>query len=139
MTLIQQTQQILKRVYKDEVFSSLFRNSPVLAKINSEVWQGEELQFPAFYARSPAISSDATIAKSIADQDSTKAAKWTVPLTQRQLFGSFTISQKEILASKGKAGSFMPSVKFKSFGVIDGLKKELAVMFYGKGNGAFAY
>jgi hypothetical protein len=137
--LTNQVLPMLKKIYEDEVFSSLFRNSPVLEKINPKQYSGESLVFPAIYARSPAISSSGKIAKSIAQSDSTKGAKWEVPLLQKQIFGSFCVNKKEILASKSRGGSFMPVIKFKSFGVIDGIKKQLAVIFYGDGSGTFAH
>jgi hypothetical protein len=137
MALDAQVRAILKRIYKDGVESLLFRNSPVLSKIKKEVYDGAELAFPAIYARSPACSSWYPTAKKQAAADSTKAIQWIVPLDQRQMFSVFNISQKEILASKTRKGSFIPAIKLKSFGAMEALRKQLAVALYGDGSGKF--
>jgi hypothetical protein len=46
------------------------------------------------------------------------------------MFSVFNISQKEILASRTRRGSFLPVIKMKAFGAMEGIRKVLASSLY---------
>lgn len=128
-------EKILKTYYKDGVENLLFRNSPVLKKINKTKVEGKEQAFAALYSRGGAVASDFLEAKKKAAEN-VKNAEFRV--TPGQLFSVFSYNAKEVEASLSKRGAYMKIAGNKAFAANEALRKTLAAALYGKGYGELA-
>ena len=139
MSLPQDVRNILKVVYKDPIQNLLGRHDPVFNGVRKEIWRGRELRYANIYSRSPAIASNHNISSQIAQSAGTKNSEWIVPLDERQLFANTVVTQKQILASKDKAGAYQTIGQNLMFGSMSGLRRVAARLFYSKGFGEFGY
>ena len=100
---------MLKVYYKKEgiqnlIQNLLFRNSPLLKKMNKERVEGKEQRFAAMYSRGGAAGGDFTAAKT---QAATVAQTAEFCVTPGQLFSVYTMNAKEVAASRSNAGAYM--------------------------------
>ena len=124
---------MLKVYYKKEGISNLlFRNSPLLKKINKERVEGKEQRFAAMYARGGAAGGDFTVAKT---QAATVAQSAEFCVTPGQLFSVYTMNAKEVAASRSNAGAYMRIGGAKMFAASESFRKTLAAALYGSGYG----
>ena len=124
---------IYKTWYTDKRFPNLlFRNSPVLKKIQKNRFQGKEYRFSAMYGRGGAVSGDYTIAVTNAASMS-KNVEFVVP--PGNVFSVFTVSQKEVLASQSRQGAYVKALINRMFAATEGARKLLAASLYGWGYG----
>lgn len=123
---------LLKVYYKDGVENLMFRNDPVLKSLSKEKIEGKTYNFSAMYGRGGAVSANYTIAKKVA-ANNTKAAEFAVE--PGQLFSVCSFNQKEVLASKTKAGAFMKVAGAKFFAATEAFRKQMAAALYGRGYG----
>lgn len=124
---------MLKVYYKKEgVANLLFRNSPLLRKINKERVEGKEQRFAAMYSRGGAAGADFTAAKT---QAATVAKTAEFCVTPGQLFSVYTMNAKEVAASKSNAGAYMRVGGAKMFAASESFRKTLAAAMYGTGYG----
>ena len=123
---------LLKVYYKDGVENLMFRNDPVLKALSKEKIGGKTYNFSAMYGRGGAVSANYTIAKKVA-ANNTKAAEFAVE--PGQLFSVCSFNQKEVLASKTKAGAFMKVAGAKFFAATEAFRKQMAAALYGRGYG----
>lgn len=127
---------LLKVYYKDGVENLMFRNDPVLKSLSKEKIEGKTYNFSAMYGRGGAVSANYTIAKKVA-ANNTKAAEFAVE--PGQLFSVCSFNQKEVLASKTKAGAFMKVAGAKFFAATEAFRKQMAAALYGRGYGELCY
>lgn len=127
---------LLKVYYKDGVENLMFRNDPVLKSLAKEKIEGKTYNFSAMYGRGGAVSANYTIAKKVA-ANNTKAAEFAVE--PGQLFSVCSFNQKEVLASKTKAGAFMKVAGAKFFAATEAFRKQMAAALYGRGWGELCY
>ena len=124
---------MLKVYYKKEgIQNLLFRNSPLLKKINKERVEGKEQRFAAMYARGGAAGGDFTAAKT---QAATVAQTAEFCVTPGQLFSVYTMNAKEVAASRSNAGAYMRVGGAKMFAASESFRKTLAAALYGAGYG----
>ena len=123
---------LLKVYYKDGVENLMFRNDPVLKSLSKEKIEGKTYNFSAMYGRGGAVSANYTIAKKVA-ANNTKAAEFEVE--PGQLFSVCSFNQKEVLASKTRAGAFMKVAGAKFFAATEAFRKQMAAALYGRGYG----
>jgi hypothetical protein len=124
---------MLKVYYKKEGISNLlFRNSPLLKKINKERVEGKEQRFAAMYSRGGAASGSFLVAKGQAASVSGSAEFCVTP---GQLFSVYTMNAKEVAASKSNAGAYMRIGGAKMFAASESFRKTLAAALYGSGYG----
>ena len=139
MSFINDVRAVLKVVYKDKPVETLLgRLDPVYKNIAKPVYRGKLLNFLNIYGRSPAVSSNKVMASSIAAQQGTKNAEWSVPLDRAQIFGCTVVTQKQILASKDKVGAYQTIGQNLMYGSMSGLRRQAAALFYSRGFGEFA-
>lgn len=127
---------LLKVYYKDGVENLMFRNDPVLKALSKEKIEGKTYNFSAMYGRGGAVSANYTIAKKVA-ANNTKAAEFAVE--PGQLFSVCSFNQKEVLASKTRAGAFMKVAGAKFFAATEAFRKQIAAALYGRGYGELCY
>lgn len=127
---------LLKVYYKDGVENLMFRNDPVLKALSKEKIEGKTYNFSAMYGRGGAVSANYTIAKKVA-ANNTKVAEFAVE--PGQLFSVCSFNQKEVLASKTKAGAFMKVAGAKFFAATEAFRKQMAAALYGRGYGELCY
>ena len=127
---------ILKTWYKDGVENLLFRNSPVLKKIDKTRVEGKEQAFAAVYSRGGAVAPDFLVAKTKAAEN-VKNAEFKV--TPGQLFSVFNYNAKEVQASVSKRGAYMKVAANKMFAATEAFRKTLAASLYGRGYGEIGY
>ena len=124
---------MLKVYYKKEgIQNLLFRNSPLLKKMNKERVEGKEQRFAAMYARGGAAGGDFTAAKT---QAATVAQTAEFCVTPGQLFSVYTMNAKEVAASRSNAGAYMRVGGAKMFAASESFRKTLAAALYGAGYG----
>ena len=124
---------MLKVYYKKEgIQNLLFRNSPLLKKINKERVEGKEQRFAAMYSRGGAAGGDFTAAK---NQAATVAQTAEFCVTPGQLFSVYTMNAKEVAASRSNAGAYMRVGGAKMFAASESFRKTLAAALYGAGYG----
>ena len=124
---------MLKVYYKKEgVQNLLFRNSPLLKKINKERVEGKEQRFAAMYSRGGAAGGDFTAAK---NQAATVAQSAEFCVTPGQLFSVYSMNAKEVAASRTNAGAYMRVGGAKMFAASESFRKTLAAALYGSGYG----
>lgn len=127
---------LLKVYYKDGVENLMFRNDPVLKALSKEKIEGKTYNFSAMYGRGGAVSANYTIAKKVA-ANNTKVAEFAVE--PGQLFSVCSFNQKEVLASKTRAGAFMKVAGAKFFAATEAFRKQMAAATYGRGYGELCY
>ena len=127
---------LLKVYYKAGVENLMFRNDPVLKSLSKEKIEGKTYNFSAMYGRGGAVSANYTIAKKVA-ANNTKAAEFAVE--PGQLFSVCSFNQKEVLASKTKAGAFMKVAGAKFFAATEAFRKQIAAALYGRGYGELCH
>lgn len=112
----------------------LYRNDPLLKELGNkaERIEGKVQPFSALYSRGGAVSADATVAVSLA---STAAQAKEFQVTPGQLFSSCIYTNKEVMASKSKAGAYVPVATAKMFAALESFRKTLAIALYGSGHG----
>lgn len=112
----------------------LYRNDPLLKRLGdkAERIEGKVQPFSALYSRGGAVSADATVAVNLA---STTAQAKEFQVTPGQLFSSCIYTNKEVLASKTKAGAYVPVATAKMFAALESFRKTLAIALYGSGHG----
>lgn len=123
---------ILKVWYKDGVENLLWRNSPVLKKVEKTKVEGKEQAFAAIYSRGGAVAADFLVAEKKAAQN-VKNAEFKV--TPGQLFSVFAYNAKEVQASLSRRGAYMKVAGNKAFAATEALRKTLAAALYGRGYG----
>ena len=124
---------MLKVYYKKEgIQNLLFRNSPLLKKMNKERVEGKEQRFAAMYSRGGAAGGDFTAAKT---QAATVAQTAEFVVTPGQLFSVYTMNAKEVAASRSNAGAYMRVGGAKMFAASESFRKTLAAALYGSGYG----
>lgn len=126
---------LLKVFYKDGVQNLMFRNDPLLKKLEKVHIEGKAYDFSAMYGRGGACSADYTVAKKVAAQN-TKNAEFSVE--PGQLFSACSYNQKELLASKTNPGAYMKVAGAKFFAAGEAFRKQLAAAIYGRGFGELA-
>lgn len=137
MALTDDVRAVLKTVYKDGVPTLLGRLDPVFKDVEKMVYRGKELRYLNIYGRAPGVAPNKAVAAAIAANSSTKNAEWVVPLDDRQLFGVTVVTQKQMLASKDKAGAYQTIGQNLMYGSMSGLRRQAAALFYSKGFGEF--
>ena len=123
---------ILKVWYKDGVENLLWRNSPVLKKVEKTKVEGKEQAFAAIYSRGGAVAADFLVAEKKAAEN-VKNAEFKV--TPGQLFSVFAYNAKEVQASLSRRGAYMKVAGNKAFAATEALRKTLAAALYGRGYG----
>ena len=123
---------MLKVWYKDGVENLMFRNSPVLMKINKTRVEGKTQNFSAMYGRGGAVGGDFTKAKANASTVSKSAEFEVVP---GQIFSVYTMNAKEVQASVSKKGAYMKVAGAKMFSASEAFRKTMALALYGRGYG----
>lgn len=123
---------LLKVWYKDGVSNLLFRNSPLLRKINKVRVEGKSQNFSAMYGRGGAVGGSFTGAKQRAAVTS-RNVEFSV--TPGQVFSVYTMNAKEVQASLTKRGGYMRIAGAKMFAASEALRKAMAQALYGRGYG----
>ena len=126
---------MLKVYYAKAGLSNLlYRNDPLLKMLGNKAERIERKvqPFSALYSRGGAVSADATVAVDLAG---TTAQAKEFQVTPGQLFSSCVYTNKEVLASKTKAGAYVPVATAKMFAALESFRKTLAVALYGSGYG----
>lgn len=124
---------MLKVYYKKNGLENLlFRNSPLLKKMNKDAVQGKKQNFSAMYARGGAAGGDFTAAKA---QASTVAQAAEFEVEPGQIFSVYAMNAKEVAACKSDAGAYMKIGGAKMFAASESLRKTLAAALYGSGYG----
>lgn len=123
---------LLRVYYKDGVQNLMFRNSPVLRKLNKVRVEGKSANFSAMYGRGGAVAAKFTQAKSVAAQTSRNAE---FAVTPGQIFSVYMINSKEVQASKTNSGAYMKIAGAQMFAAAEALRKTLAAALYGRGYG----
>jgi hypothetical protein len=125
----------LKQTFKDGVESYIYSNSPSLQLLGHQNVSGEDWEWAATYAAAPTASDNAQVTASLAALTG-KNAKWKIQQTAK--FAAFTMSPVEYYSSKTPEGAFNRVVEMKAFQALEGMKKQMGVNLFGKGDGAFA-
>lgn len=123
---------ILKVYYKDGIENLMFRNSPLLKKINKTRVEGKQQNFAAVYSRGGAVAGDFLVAETKAAQN-VRNAEFKV--TPGQLFSVFSYNAKEVQSSLSKKGAYMKIAGNKAFAATEALRKTMAAALYGRGFG----
>lgn len=127
---------LLKVYYKDGVENLMFRNSPLLKKIQKNRIEGKTYNFSAMYGRGGAVAGDFTKAKALA---STVSKNVEFAVEPGQLFSVYTMNAKEVQASMTKRGAYMKVAGAKMFASAEGFRKTLAAALYGRGYGELCF
>lgn len=123
---------ILKIWYRDKVENLLFRNSPVLKKIEKTRVEGKVQSFAALYGRGGAVAANFLTARAKAGNTSRNAE---FQVTPGDLFSVYNMNAKEVAASLSKKGAFMKVAGNKLFAATEAFRKTLAASLYGTGFG----
>jgi len=135
LSFAQEIVGILKVFYKDGVGNLLFRNSPLLRKMQiDKVDTGLEYRFACLYGRGGAVAADATVAQRIAAVTA-RNAEFKVPMNN--LFSAYTVDTKELDSSRNKRGAYMTIAGNRLFAAMEAMRKTLATALYGMGYGEF--
>lgn len=127
---------LLKVYYKDDVENLMFRNSPLLKKLQKNRIEGKTYNFSAMYGRDDAVADDFTKARNLAASVSKKVEFAVEP---GQLFSVYTMNAKEVQASVTKRGAYMEAAGAKMFTASKGFRKTLAASLYGRGYGELCF
>jgi len=117
---------------EDKLESLLFRNSPVLKKIQKKRIGGKEYAFANMYGAGGNVSASYTLAVANA-ASSSKNAEYKV--TPGKMFTTYNITQQEILASKGNKAAYEDAQTVKFFAANENIRKGFAACLYGYGLG----
>lgn len=123
---------MLKVWYKDGVENLMFRNSPVLRKLNKTRVEGKVQNFSAMYGRGGACGGDFMKASTLA---STVSKNVEFSVEPGQIFSVYTMNAKEVQASKTQRGAYMKIAGSKMFAASEGFRKVMAAALYGRGYG----
>lgn len=126
---------LLKAYYIDGVENLMFRNSPLLAKIEKVRVEGKSQNFNAMYGRGGAVGGDFTKALAAAASVS-KDVEFVV--TPGQVFSVYTMNGKEVQASATMRGAYMEIAGAKMFAASEAFRKTIAAALYGTGFGEIA-
>ena len=121
---------LLKVYYKDGVENLMFRNSPLLKKLQKNRIEGKTYNFSAMYGRGGAVAGDFTKARALA---STVSKNVEFAVEPGQLFSVYSMNAKEVQASQTKRGAYMKVAGAKMFAASEGFRKTLAASLYGRG------
>lgn len=132
ITADQSILNVLKVYYKDGVENLMFRNSPLLKKINKTRVEGKQQNFAAVYSRGGAVAGDFLIAEAKAAEN-VRNAEFKV--TPGQIFSVFSYNAKEVQSSLSKKGAYMKVAGNKAFAATEAFRKTLASALYGRGYG----
>jgi hypothetical protein len=127
---------LLKVYYKDGVENLMFRNSPVLKKLNKNRIEGKTYNFSAMYGRGGAVAGDFTKAKALAASVS-KNVEFSVE--PGQIFSVYTMNAKEVQASMTKRGAYMKVAGAKMFAASEGFRKTGGASLYARGFGELCF
>lgn len=127
---------LLKVYYKDGVENLMFRNSPLLRKLQKNRIEGKTYNFSAMYGRGGAVAGDFTKARNLAASVSKNVEFAVEP---GQLFSVYTMNAKEVQASVTKRGAYMKVAGAKMFAASEGFRKTLAASLYGRGFGELCF
>lgn len=127
---------LLKVYYKDGVENLMFRNSPLLKKLQKNRIEGKTYNFSAMYGRGGAVAGDFTKARNLAKSVSKNVEFAVEP---GQLFSVYTMNAKEVQASVTKRGAYMKVAGAKMFAASEGFRKTLAASLYGRGFGELCF
>ena len=127
---------LLKVYYKDGVENLMFRNSPLLKKLQKNRIEGKTYNFSAMYGRGGAVAGDFTKAKNLAASVSKNVEFAVEP---GQLFSVYTMNAKEVQASVTRRGAYMKVAGAKMFAASEGFRKTLAASLYGRGYGELCF
>ena len=127
---------LLKVYYKDGVENLMFRNSPLLKKLQKSRIEGKTYNFSAMYGRGGAVAGDFTKARNLAASVSKNVEFAVEP---GQLFSVYTMNAKEVQASVTKRGAYMKVAGAKMFAASEGFRKTLAASLYGRGYGELCF
>ena len=127
---------LLKVYYKDGVENLMFRNSPLLKKLEKNRIEGKTYNFSAMYGRGGAVAGDFTKARNLAASVSKNVEFAVEP---GQLFSVYTMNAKEVQASVTKRGAYMKVAGAKMFAASEGFRKTLAASLYGRGFGELCF
>lgn len=127
---------LLKVYYKDGVENLMFRNSPVLKKLQKNRIEGKSYNFSAMYGRGGAVAGDFTKARNLAASVSKNVEFAVEP---GQVFSVYTMNAKEVQASVTKRGAYMKVAGAKMFAASEGFRKTLAASLYGRGFGELCF
>lgn len=127
---------LLKVYYKDGVENLMFRNSPLLKKLQKNRIEGKTYNFSAMYGRGGAVAGDFTKARNLAASVSKNVEFAVEP---GQLFSVYTMNAKEVQASVTKRGAYMKVAGAKMFAASEGFRKTLAASLYGRGYGELCF
>lgn len=127
----------LKRFYADKVDDVLLRESPVLGILDRMRVEGKEFAFLVPYGASGAVSAKFLRAKDVAlKNDVMGNAEFKV--TPGKVFVPYTMTPDEVQASLTKKGAYLKVAGEKFFMSTYGLRRTMAVSFYGDGYGVIA-
>lgn len=127
---------LLKVYYKDGVENLMFRNSPLLKKLQKNRIEGKTYNFSAMYGRGGAVAGDFTKARNLAASVSKNVEFAVEP---GQVFSVYTMNAKEVQASVTKRGAYMKVAGAKMFAASEGFRKTLAASLYGRGYGELCF
>ena len=127
---------LLKVYYKDGVENLMFRNSPLLKKLQKNRIEGKTYNFSAMYGRGGAVAGDFTKARALA---STVSKNVEFAVEPGQLFSVYSMNAKEVQASQTKRGAYMKVAGAKMFAASEGFRKTLAASLYGRGYGELCF
>ena len=127
---------LLKVYYKDGVENLMFRNSPLLKKLQKNRIEGKTYNFSAMYGRGGAVAGDFTKARNLAASVSKNVEFAVEP---GQVFSVYTMNAKEVQASVTKRGAYMKVAGAKMFVASEGFRKTLAASLYGRGYGELCF
>lgn len=127
---------LLKVYYKDGVENLMFRNSPLLKKLQKNRIEGKTYNFSAMYGRGGAVAGDFTKARNLAASVSKNVEFAVEP---GQLFSVYTMNAKEVQASVTRRGAYMKVAGAKMFAASEGFRKTLAASLYGRGFGELCF
>lgn len=130
----EQVLNILKKYYVDKVDDVLLRESPILGILDRMRVEGKEFAFAVPYGASGAVSAKFLRAKNVATNGETVGnAEFTV--TPGKIFSPYTMSADEVQASLTKKGAYLKVAGEKLYMSTRGLRRTMAVAFYGDGYG----
>lgn len=127
---------MLKVWYKDGVQNLMFRNSPLLQKIEKTRVEGKQQNFSAIYGRGGAVAARFTLAQQNAKQQTRNVEFEVKP---GQVFSVYTMNGKEVQASLTKRGAYMKVAGNKMFAASEGFRKTMAAAIYGRGYGELCF
>lgn len=127
---------LLKVYYKDGVENLMFRNSPVLKKLQKNRIEGKTYNFSAMYGRGGAVAGDFTKARTLS---ATVSKNVEFAVEPGQVFSVYTMNAKEVQASVTKRGAYMKVAGAKMFAASEGFRKTLAASLYGRGFGELCF